>query len=146
MRDGAAANPSLLSLVDPKGAEPTHKAGDLVTAFDDQGNLQLKVSNGRTLTQINVNALAGPLSATVHGNIGGGSLHALATGADAGFMSSSDFTKLSNFEGTHIQNSAPTLAANNNWAIWIDNTTAGAFDGWIVIRLNGTNKFIGPAS
>lgn len=146
IRDSAQANPSLLSLVDTREAEPTHKAGDLVTVFDKDGNLQLKVSNGNSLVQINVSALSGPLSPSLHGNLIGGTLHAVATSVDAGFMSSADFIKLSNFEGTFVQNSAPSLAANNNWAIWIDNTTPGAFDGWVVIRMNGAEKFIGPAA
>lgn len=71
MSGGVLVNTGLLS--------DTTFGGDITGTYDDL-----------TLTMTNA----------LHGNLGGGSLHALATQSTAGFMSATDKTKLDNLTGT----------------------------------------------
>lgn len=146
LRDILAANPTLLATVDSREPDPSHKAGDFMADYAS-GEVKLKMSDGENLNQINVNALAGPLDPSVHGNLAGGSLHALADGSNAGFLSASDFTKLANlnnFDGLFVQSSEPSLSTNNHWAVWIDSSSG---EGWFLFKTSALGQTkIGPSS
>lgn len=65
--------------------------------------------DGSGLTNLNASELTtGTISAAIHGNLAGGNLHAIATGAADGFLSSTDKTKLDGITAA----ATPTNLAN----------------------------------
>jgi len=106
-------NPSLHALVDGRESEPQHKPGDFAVDYRD-GNIRLKMSDGKNLLEISLSALAGTINATQHGQQGfevtagaGDLMHPLVTGANAGFMSIADKNKLNGLTDVNPSASVP---------------------------------------
>lgn len=111
-------NPTLHALVDGRESEPQHKPGDFAVDYRD-GNIRLKMSDGKNLLEISLAALGGSITADQHGALGfetsgGAQLHTNAVaGVSPGFMSAADKTKLNGLSNATPSNATPaTLNAS----------------------------------